>query len=90
MPRDLKHSATPRFWQCYSALPDDVRSLADAKYQLLKSDPGHSSLHFKRIGKLWSVRVGLHHRALGLPVAGGVDWFWIGHHAEYDRLIRRP
>ena len=90
MPRDLKHSATPRFWQCHRALPDEVRALADAKYELLKSDPDHPSLNLKRIGSLWSVRVGLHYRALGRPVDGGIDWFWIGHHDEYDHLIGRP
>ena len=42
---------------------------------------------FKRIGELWSVRVGLHYRALGVPVADGVLWFWIGSHDEYERLL---
>jgi hypothetical protein len=36
---------------------------------------------------MYSVRVGLHYRALGLPVNGGVHWFWIGSHAEYDKLV---
>jgi hypothetical protein len=38
-------------------------------------------------GKLYSARVGLHYRALGLPREEGVHWFWIGTHAEYDRLV---
>lgn len=49
-----------------------------------------ASLHFKRVGKrqqLWSVRVGEHYRALGREKAEGIVWFWIGTHAEYDRLI---
>jgi hypothetical protein len=54
---------------------------------LLKLDPRHPSLHFKRTGVLWSVRVGEHYRALGKDVPGGVQWFWIGTHDEYDRLI---
>jgi hypothetical protein len=33
------------------------------------------------------VRVGAHYRALGVDVEGGVLWFWIGSHADYDRLI---
>ena len=27
-----------------------------------------------------------HHRTLGVDVEGGILWFWIGDHAEYDRL----
>jgi hypothetical protein len=34
--------------------------------ELLKKDPSHPSLHFKPLGKFWSVRVGIHHRALAI------------------------
>ena len=61
----MKHTASGRFWALYDALPKAVRAVADKNFQLLKSDPRHPSLHFKRLGKLWSVRVGEHHRALG-------------------------
>lgn len=83
------HTASARFWRCHAALPLEVRALADKNFELLKRDPGHPSLQFKAIGggKLRSARVGLHHRALGLRVDGGVHWFWIGTHAEYDRLV---
>jgi len=64
-----------------------VRDLADANYQLLKSDPLHPSLHFKKVGRFWSVRIGLHYRGLAVEVGEDVLWFWIGHHAEYDRLV---
>ena len=46
-----------------------------------------SPLHFKQIGNLWSVRVGVSYRALGLDKPEGVVWFWIGTHADYDKLI---
>jgi len=82
----LKHTASVRFWTLYEAQPKSVRAVADKNFQLLKSDPKHPSLHFKRLGKLWSVRVGEHHRALGHDVEGGVQWFWIGSHADYDRI----
>jgi hypothetical protein len=83
----LRHVASPRFWALYHALPADVRELADKNYALLKSDPRHPSLHFKRIGELWSVRVGDHYRALGTDVKEGIYWIWIGTHAEYDKLV---
>lgn len=83
----MKHYASSKFWTLYSALPREVRDVADKNYQRLRADPHHPSLHFKRIGKLWSVRAGLHHRALGIDVEDGVMWIWIGTHAEYDKLI---
>ena len=83
----MRHFASSRFWARYDALPAAVRDLADKNYRLLRLDPRHPSLHFKRTGVLWSVRVGEHYRALGKDVSGGVQWFWIGTHDEYDRLI---
>jgi len=71
----------------YKALPADVRDLADKNFALLKSDPRHPSLHFKKIGTVWSARVGDHYRALGTEVKEGIYWFWIGTHAEYDRIV---
>ncbi|HYY99081.1 MAG TPA: hypothetical protein VE642_10845 [Pyrinomonadaceae bacterium] len=68
-------------------LPADVRDLADKNFQLLKADPRHPSLRFKKIDRLWSVRVGAHYRALGLDRPEGVVWLWIGSHADYDKLL---
>jgi hypothetical protein len=83
----VKYRASRRFWQCYDGLPAEVRRLADENHALLKADPNHPSLHFKRVGRFWPARVGLHYRALGVEDGADVVWFWIGHHAEYDRLI---
>lgn len=59
--------------------------MADKNYDILKKDPKHPSLRFKKIGKLWSVRVGIYYRALGIEE--DIVWFWIGSHADYDKLI---
>lgn len=83
----MKHSTASRFWKCYDALPDDARSLADKNFKLLKNDPRHPSLHFKKVGKVWSARVGIHHRAIAVEVEGGFLWIWVGLHSEYDKLI---
>lgn len=85
----MKHRATPRFWSCYRGLPKEVQQTADRGFELLKSDPRHPSLHFKKIGELWSTRVGLHYRALAVEDGEDLLWVWIGAHDEYDRLIRR-
>ena len=83
----MKHRANPRFWRCYRQLPEEVRRLADESYHLLREDSRHPSLHFKKIGRFWTVRVGLHYRALAVQREADVVWFWVGPHAEYDRLI---
>jgi hypothetical protein len=83
----LIHYAAPSFWRCYHALPPAARKLADEKFALLKSDPSHPSLHFKRIRQFYSVRVGRSYRSLGMEAPDGVLWFWIGTHDEYDRLV---
>lgn len=84
----MNHFTTGDFWICYRALPGAVKKLADANYALLKANSRHPSLHFKRIGKLWSVQVGSGHRALAVDGPDGPVWFWLGTHAEYNRLIR--
>lgn len=83
----MRHFASRSFWKLYDELPEEVRRLADEKFRLLKSNPRHASLHLKRIGKLWSVRAGQHYRALGHDIPEGIQWFWIGTHADYDKLI---
>jgi hypothetical protein len=83
----VRHFASAEFWRAYARLPESVRVLADKNYALLKQDPKHPSLHLKQIGRFWSVRVGARYRALGVGVEDGVLWFWIGSHADYDRLI---
>ncbi len=85
----MRHSAVESFWDCYEQLPANIRKLADKNYALLRADPSHSSLRLKNVkDDLWSVRVGLHYRALAYPDAEGYMWFWIGPHTEYDRLIK--
>ncbi|MGI2904676.1 ParE family toxin-like protein [Tolypothrix sp. VBCCA 56010] len=83
----MRHKATPDFWYYYRQLPPDVQGLADRCYDLLKLDPSYPSLHFKKVGQFWSVRVGLHYRALAVEQDGDFAWFWIGSHAEYDKLL---
>jgi hypothetical protein len=86
----VKHVALPRFWQSYRELPKGVQQLADRSFELLKADPKNPSLHFKKVSAtrpLWSARVGIHHRALALERSGEMVWFWIGTHADYDKLL---
>lgn len=82
------HRATRRFWQCFNALPKSAQETAMKNFDLLKKDPTHPSLHFKPLGKFWSVRVGLHYRALAIKDGADFLWVWIGSHNEYERLTK--
>lgn len=84
----MRHFTSSKFWAAYDRLPEQVRELADKNYALLKENPQYPSLQFKKVGRFWSVRVGLRYRALAVEADSDLVWFWIGSHADYDRLIR--
>lgn len=81
--------ATREFWRAFRRLPRDVRSTATRAYRIWEQDAFHPSLHFEKVrDDVWSVRVGLHYRALGTFHDERIIWIWIGTHAEYDALLR--
>ena len=84
----MRHFASSKFWDYYAALPKEVQDSADSAFARLKEDPSYPSLHFKKVGKFWSARVGLAYRALAVESDDDLVWFWIGHHGDYDRLMR--
>ena len=81
------HRTTRRFWKYLDGLPEAVRRTAEKNFELLKKDPSHPSLHFKKVGQFWSVRVGINHRALAIKDGADFIWVWIGTHDEYERMI---
>ena len=85
----MKHFATPEHWFHYRRLTPELRELADAKFQLLKSNPRHPSLRLKKIGVFWSVRIGLRQRALAKERKEGLLWFWIGPHDIYEQILNK-
>ena len=84
----MNHFTVPSFWKNYDSLSKNIKALADKNFELLKENPKHPSLHFKKIDKYWSVRVGLNYRSLAVEVEEGVLWFWIGTHSNYDKLLK--
>ena len=83
----MTHRATPTFWHLHRRLPLEIQRLANENFELLKTNSKHPSLHLKKVGSYWSVRVGLSFRALAVEHEADLIWFWIGNHAEYDRLL---
>ena len=86
----MKSRTTRKFWRMFDALPEDAQSQPVAAYELWSRDHRHSSLRFKKINdklSLYSVRIGLHYRAIGKLEGDSIKWFWIGTNAEYDRML---
>ena len=87
----MTSSVTRDFRRRLERLAPPVREQAGRAYALWRSDPFHPSLQFKPVSPRWpiySVRVGIGFRALGLREANHVYWFWIGSHAEYEELLK--
>ena len=84
----MNHFASPSFWTACETLPASVKRVADRNFEILKANQKHPSLHLKKINRYWSVRVGIHYRALAVEIEDGLLWFWIGSHADYDKLIK--
>lgn len=83
---------TAAFLANLGQVPGPVRRQASRAYALWRADPFHPSLQFRRVSQrqpVFSARVGIGHRALGLRDGDTVTWFWIGSHAEYDSLLGR-
>jgi hypothetical protein len=73
----------------FARLPEDIQEQARRAYRLFRADPTHPGLRFKKVEQsenVYSVRIGLGYRALGTLEGSTVLWFWIGSHADYDRL----
>ena len=88
MQRFVRHRASKKFWAYYNLLPKGIQKLADKAFELLKSNPRHASLRFKRVGRFWSARIGIYYRAVAVQEGNDYVWFWIGRHDEYDQLIK--
>jgi len=82
------HRTTNRFWECFGNLPEPVQGISKKNFDLLKTNPSHPFLHFKKAGKFWSIRVGINHRALAVGDGEDFIWIWIGTHDEYERMIK--
>jgi hypothetical protein len=85
------NSATlPSFWDRYRKLDRNLKAQARKAYRLWYEDPFHPSLRFKCINReeaIWSVRITLGYRALGILEDDTVTWFWVGSHDEYERFF---
>jgi hypothetical protein len=85
----LKSITSRDFWRCFDNLPKAIRTAAEKQFKLFLINPKHPSLQFKELQPgLWSARVSRNFRALAYQEDDVLNWFWIGSHAEYNRLIK--
>jgi hypothetical protein len=83
---------TERFRKSFQQLPPAVQRKARATYRLWLKDPWNPLLHFKQVHErepVYSVRIDIGWRALGVRKDEVVIWFWIGSHADYDKLLEQ-
>ena len=83
---------TRKFWKAYGKLDETVQRQAVAGYRLFRQNPQHPSLHFKKVHDklpIYSARVNLNHRAVGILDDNEIIWFWIGAHDAYEQLLSR-
>jgi hypothetical protein len=88
----LNSVTTERFRKLYAAASPRQQAQIKASYKLWRENPGHPSIRFKKVHDtepIYSARVGLDWRALGVLDGGTVVWFWVGAHDEYDALLKR-
>jgi hypothetical protein len=87
----VRSRTTARFRELYDALPKPMQEKSKASHRLWSADPAHPSLRFKKVHAtlpIYSVRIDLDWRAIGVLNGDAVVWFWIGPHAEYEKLLR--
>ena len=83
---------TAKFRKAFAELPADVQKQARQAYRLFRENPQHPSLRFKSIHPsrpIYSVRISMDYRAIGIRNGSDMIWYWIGSHAEYDKLIQQ-
>lgn len=86
----MKSRTTIKFRKAFITLPNAVQAQARQAYRQFQQDPTHPSLRLKKVHAklpIYSVRVSKNYRAVGQREGDTMIWFWIGSHAEYDKLL---
>jgi len=76
----------------YKALRPDAQPRFDTVARVCTANPEHPSLRFKKVHAslpIYAVRIDHDWRAVGVLRKGGMVWFWIGSHGEYENLLSR-
>ena len=88
----MKSVTTTQFRKSLDKLPKSIQARARKSYLLWLDNPNYPSLHFKQIHSaepIYSVRIGLAYRALGILKDDTMIWFWIGSHEEFNSIVNK-
>ena len=80
------------FHQQFESLPVDIQELANEAFMQFCDNPSHTGLNFKKLqtsSPIYSARINRDYRALAVIDGDIAVWFWIGSHADYDRMIKK-
>lgn len=83
---------TKRFRKAFRELPSEIQKQAREAFRQFQRDPFYPSLHFKRTHStepIYSVRINVGFRAVGMQTDKEIIWFWIGGHDDYEKLVSR-
>jgi hypothetical protein len=87
----MNSRTTRQFRELFARLPAHVQQQAREAYRLFRENPQHPGLHFKKVLDdpiTFSARVGIGYRAVAALDGNTLVWFWIGSHADYDKLLQ--
>jgi len=86
----MESKTTRKFRDALKSLPTEIQKRADEAYAMFSQDSNHPSLRFKKVHStlpVYSARVTADYRAVGVVKDDLIVWFWIGTHAEYDKVL---
>jgi hypothetical protein len=88
----MNSRTTRQFRTLFAALPAAVQRQAREAYRLFRQNLAHPGLRFKKVfadPPIYSARVGISYRAVGVRDGAAMIWYWIGSHADYDKHLKQ-
>jgi hypothetical protein len=82
----VSNHTTARFREMRDRLPEQVRRSAYAAFDIFKTNPDHPGLNFRKVGRFWGISFANGYRALAVKDGEDLIWFFIGSHADYDKI----
>ena len=74
----------------FAELLAEVQRQARRAYRVFTQNPNQPSLRFKPVHPtrpIYSIRISSDYRAVGILQSDEIVWYWIGSHADYDKLL---
>ncbi len=87
----MKSVTTQAFRRLYAKATKERQNKIRRAFRLWILDPNHPSLRFKKVHNsmpIYSARVDLDWRAVGVLKNETMVWFWVGSHQHYEELLK--